>query len=282
MMNIDAVFVVVAVLLGVLVWRRWSRKAAIAILLLSLTLVALAQFSLDLGLAVALVGVPIVWRQSHKTRVVCAAILLVCQLVLLGPDFVTSLRPVNGMACQQEDDQTSYRQAYWEGVHAMHNYLAKAVIHPAVLYVIALAILVVVPYRKKEPQQSPSGDSLKVPIMKTSRGFRIALLVVLLVPALFCLWVCLRLPSDFFLVNREMWDVLRECWMENDKHGRYPQDLNELGIRHRYDKWGHQYVFVPYDQETRFGLLISWGADGKPGGWGRNRDRIAAFGDRFN
>ena len=60
--------------------------------------------------------------------------------------------------------------------------------------------------------------------------------------------------------------------------GRYPARLNELMPRHAKeaelkDMWGNPYVYtVPGSQGRPFDLT-TLGADGKPGGEGRDRDR---------
>jgi hypothetical protein len=156
----DIVFTIIAFLISALVWRGDGRRTGLMVLLFQLMLIGLGQISVDLGLASVLVGVPLWLRDSRKVRVTCAAILLVFQFALLGPTFMVSRRVINEKVYQTEDRQTSYRQAYWDGVRAMHEHLEKVMVQPIALYTIALAILVFVPYRKQEEesQQTSAGD----------------------------------------------------------------------------------------------------------------------------
>lgn len=66
-------------------------------------------------------------------------------------------------------------------------------------------------------------------------------------------------------------------------YGKWPTNLIELienkdGIIYISDKqfgidpWGKSYIFTPYDDELKFGSVISYGADGQPGGKGWDLD----------
>lgn len=69
--------------------------------------------------------------------------------------------------------------------------------------------------------------------------------------------------------------------------GNWPSSLNDLtnnakrvifidwGKRGPVDPWGQRLVYMPFNQKEGCGLVISWGADGKPGGTRQDRDRIA-------
>lgn len=160
MILVDAVFLVVAVLISALVWMLSSRRIAVTILAFSFLLVGLAQFNQNFAFAVVLGGVPIALRHSRKTRVVCAVVLLALQLSLLGPGFVTSRREVNGTAYQKQDHQTSYQKAYWEGVGAAYDFLGERIIPSALFYSLALAILILVPYRRKQEKSNETIDGI--------------------------------------------------------------------------------------------------------------------------
>jgi hypothetical protein len=68
--------------------------------------------------------------------------------------------------------------------------------------------------------------------------------------------------------------------------GNWPSSMGDLtnnakGIlfmdsdsRGPVDAWGHRIVYMPFNQQEGFGLAISWGADGKPGGVKQDRDRV--------
>ncbi len=43
------------------------------------------------------------------------------------------------------------------------------------------------------------------------------------------------------------------------------------------DPWGNYLIYMPFNSEAGCGLVVSWGADGKLGGTGINRDRILKF-----
>ena len=43
------------------------------------------------------------------------------------------------------------------------------------------------------------------------------------------------------------------------------------------DPWGYHLIYMPFNSEAGCGLVVSWGADGKLGGTGNNRDRIRKF-----
>lgn len=70
------------------------------------------------------------------------------------------------------------------------------------------------------------------------------------------------------------------------KFGTWPSALSDLtgnskavvfidwGDSGPVDQWGNKIIYMPFSQEAGFGLTISWGADGKPGGVKQDRDRI--------
>ena len=81
MIIVDTVFLVVAVLVSILIWLRFSRRIAGIVLVFSFLLVCLVQVDQHLGYAAVLVGIPIALRHSRKIRAVCAAMLLILQLL---------------------------------------------------------------------------------------------------------------------------------------------------------------------------------------------------------
>jgi hypothetical protein len=44
------------------------------------------------------------------------------------------------------------------------------------------------------------------------------------------------------------------------------------------DAWGHPIVFEPFDSKRGYGRIISYGADGKPGGVGSSADIVLHYG----
>lgn len=61
----------------------------------------------------------------------------------------------------------------------------------------------------------------------------------------------------------------------NPKRLLFLLDMEKGGVL--LDRWGHPLVYIPYNQEAGCGVVISWGADGEPGGKNQDRDRIARF-----
>ena len=45
------------------------------------------------------------------------------------------------------------------------------------------------------------------------------------------------------------------------------------------DSWGHPIIFEPFDAARGYGRIISYGADGRPGGRGSGRDIILHYGE---
>jgi hypothetical protein len=68
--------------------------------------------------------------------------------------------------------------------------------------------------------------------------------------------------------------------------GRWPSNLETLVTYKRWaspgtnDAWGHRFRYVPYDPVRGFGVVITLGADSKPGGLGTNADGFAFFGGK--
>ena len=40
------------------------------------------------------------------------------------------------------------------------------------------------------------------------------------------------------------------------------------------DPWGNPFLYMPFNTNSGCGLIVSWGADGEPGGTKHNRDRV--------
>ena len=69
----------------------------------------------------------------------------------------------------------------------------------------------------------------------------------------------------------------------------WPQSLNDFtnnpknlmfmdwGSAPVQDPWGNPFVYMPFNTNTGCGIVLSWGADGEPGGKGHNRDRVVRF-----
>ena len=155
------VWTIIAFLVSALIWRLYGKSVGRIVLFLLLLFIGLSCISIDLGFASLLIGVPLWLRDSRRTRLVCATILLLFQFALLGPTFVTSMRAVAKKVYQSEDRQTSYRKAYFEGASSMQDYLATAMVQPVALYSIVFAVLIFVPCREKreKSQPTPAGDA---------------------------------------------------------------------------------------------------------------------------
>ena len=123
------------------------------------------MISIDLILAVALVALPIWQGHSRKIRVICAAILLTCQLCLLGPTYAVLHRSVPQPSEEKGSSNAIYREAWFDGLDAMKEQFSRVLIPPLFYYTVALTILVLFPYRQKkgdmpsatEPQQCHRG-----------------------------------------------------------------------------------------------------------------------------
>ena len=67
-------------------------------------------------------------------------------------------------------------------------------------------------------------------------------------------------------------------------HGKWPSGLASLLADERWsglstnDAWGHPLKFVPYDPARKCGVVITLGADNKPGGEGLDADGFGCFG----
>lgn len=58
-----------------------------------------------------------------------------------------------------------------------------------------------------------------------------------------------------------------------DQLRRFGADLNERAK----DMWGNDFIFVPYNDSLGYGQIISFGADGKPGGTNADADIEVRF-----
>lgn len=71
------------------------------------------------------------------------------------------------------------------------------------------------------------------------------------------------------------------CEEFKNNRGAWPNSLDDLiSMRSditRKDGWGHDLVFTPYDAAKGYGEIISYGADGKPGGAGEDTDLVIRF-----
>ena len=116
------------------------------------------MISIDLIVSTSLVALPIWQRQSRKIRVICAAILLTCQLCLLGPAFTSLHRNVPQPSKEKGSSQVVYREAWYDGMYAMRAQFSKVLIAPLFYYTVALSILVFVPYRQKKEEIMPATE----------------------------------------------------------------------------------------------------------------------------
>lgn len=99
----------------------------------------------------------------------------------------------------------------------------------------------------------------------------VALLWALLpFPRTICRWDAAQMLVRSVAIASEQYHVEFSAW---------PQSLTDLNFRTQNpcDPWKNPLVYMPFNTESGYGLVISWGADGKPGGTGKARDRIARF-----
>ncbi|HVM62943.1 MAG TPA: type II secretion system protein GspG [Verrucomicrobiae bacterium] len=77
--------------------------------------------------------------------------------------------------------------------------------------------------------------------------------------------------------------IAPRCDLYKAQNGVWPDSLAQLLVAHPElkdwieDGWGHDVVLVPYNQTLGYGLIISYGRDGKPGGTGADRDIEVRF-----
>ena len=83
--------------------------------------------------------------------------------------------------------------------------------------------------------------------------------------------------------SRLMYFVSNGCTKYKTHFGVWPSSLaqlRELGedLNERAsDTWGNVFIFVPYNESLGYGQIISFGADGKPGGTNADADIEVRF-----
>ena len=125
--------------------------------------------------------------------------------------------------------------------------------------------------------------------MKPSKSF-IAAISIIVAGAFYLFWprsICV-LTKDSRLQSH-LRQIVVACEAYRYEMRTWPTSLhdltnNSIGIRfidcgaNGYnDPWGNPLLYVPFNTNTRCGLVISWGADGKPGGKKQDRDRVIRF-----
>lgn len=81
------------------------------------------------------------------------------------------------------------------------------------------------------------------------------------------------MASREFKMDFGVWpSALRD--LTNNVKGRV---FIDWGSRGPVDPWGHKITYMPFNQDAGCGLVVSWGADGKPGGLKQDRDRVMTF-----
>lgn len=81
----------------------------------------------------------------------------------------------------------------------------------------------------------------------------------------------------------------KACDEFKEQRGEWPRSLDELlAIRPELrdpwakDAWNRDFVLIPYNDAKRYGELISYGRDNRPGGIGADRDFVIRFPLRTN
>ena|SRR5258708_6120417 len=88
--------------------------------------------------------------------------------------------------------------------------------------------------------------------------------------------------------SRLMYCVTHGCSEYKKRYGSWPSSLAQLRAfgndlkEVSTDMWGHDFVLVPYSETNGYGQIISYGADGKPGGTGADSDLEVRFPDDAN
>lgn len=127
------------------------------------------------------------------------------------------------------------------------------------------------------------------------RVFLIICGILLLLIAGVLLWGHLVITRDdqdskpYVTYTRLMYAASR-CDLYKNQYGVWPNSLAQLrAFRPEFNdwakdawgqngnKWGHDFLLVPYDQSLGYGELISYGRDGKQGGSGADCDLIVRF-----
>jgi hypothetical protein len=93
----------------------------------------------------------------------------------------------------------------------------------------------------------------------------------------------LRESRPWVTYSRLMYCVSHGCNEYKRTHGTWPNSLAELrasgdDVNERSkDMWGRDFVYIPYSDSRGYGQIISYGADGKPGGEGADGDLEVRF-----
>jgi hypothetical protein len=72
--------------------------------------------------------------------------------------------------------------------------------------------------------------------------------------------------------SRLMYCVTHGCNEYKKQYGSWPSSIDDLRAfgadlnERSTDMWGHIFIMVPYDASLGYGRILSYGADGKPGG----------------
>jgi hypothetical protein len=88
--------------------------------------------------------------------------------------------------------------------------------------------------------------------------------------------------------SRLMYCVSHGCNEYKKRYGSWPNSLDRLRAfgedlnERSTDMWGHDFILVPYNESLGYGRILSYGADGKPGGELDNRDIEVRFPSELN
>ena len=93
-------------------------------------------------------------------------------------------------------------------------------------------------------------------------------------------------------VDAQLAEIAQAVGRYRETYGAWPARLDDLFRNPRriaflprgdrdvlVDPWQRPIVYLPYNADAGCGLLVSWGADGKPGGEHADRDHVVRLDD---
>lgn len=107
---------------------------------------------INIVIAIGLTGWALAQRRSRAARIFCVILLLAIPLYLtIG--WMAGYRAVVQPSREKMELHVSYRDAWFEGVFAMHRCTLERYVPEVLPYLVALGILALIPCQKKEKSQ---------------------------------------------------------------------------------------------------------------------------------
>ena len=88
---------------------------------------------------------------------------------------------------------------------------------------------------------------------------------------LYLIWVVLKVGKNNYIANTVATSLAWNCEVYYKDNNHWPENVMEREDWCK-DSYNHPFVYQPYNEASKYGAIISYGRDNKPGGsfWSRD------------